>query len=158
MRKDEKSERNNSIVLMYENGKKTVEIARYFSISRQRVHQVLRGYKTAPNRVRIMMANNRCDICGSADKLVVHHKDKNSRNNNRDNLMKICSNCHVEIHKNLRSTLETTEIGRHNLARAVSRIGIKNKTYLSRYFGISKYRLNKLLIDYGIIDRGDKDA
>lgn len=42
-----------------------------------------------------------CSICGTKNKyhLVVHHLDRNHGNNNRDNLMVLCSNHHGELHK-----------------------------------------------------------
>lgn len=39
-----------------------------------------------------------CEICGSQRYLVVHHIDKNRKNNARENLVKVCRSCHSKIH------------------------------------------------------------
>lgn len=40
-----------------------------------------------------------CEKCGSRDKkLEVHHIDKNRKNNNIENLVKLCTDCHSMIH------------------------------------------------------------
>lgn len=41
-----------------------------------------------------------CSRCGISDRrvLIVHHKDGNRKNNNIDNLQRICCNCHAIIH------------------------------------------------------------
>ena len=40
-----------------------------------------------------------CMICWSKDNLHIHHKDKNRRNNEYTNLIKICVNCHLKAHE-----------------------------------------------------------
>jgi 5-methylcytosine-specific restriction endonuclease McrA len=40
----------------------------------------------------------KCVNCGSVDNLVVHHLDKNFRNNKMDNLTILCRVCHSSIH------------------------------------------------------------
>ena len=39
-----------------------------------------------------------CEICGSTKCLVVHHVDKNRKNNKRDNLIMLCRSCHAQVH------------------------------------------------------------
>jgi hypothetical protein len=40
-----------------------------------------------------------CEKCGCVDKpLIVHHKDKNFRNNQVENLLTLCRSCHQGIH------------------------------------------------------------
>ena len=46
----------------------------------------------------------KCTVCNSEDKLVVHHKDFNGRgkenpNNDEDNLITLCKQCHVAVHR-----------------------------------------------------------
>jgi len=36
-----------------------------------------------------------CENCGRGYKLEVHHKDGNHKNNNPDNLIKVCRRCHM---------------------------------------------------------------
>ena len=42
-----------------------------------------------------------CEHCGSIEKIHIHHKDKNWRNNNIDNLQALCKSCHNSFHKHL---------------------------------------------------------
>ena len=45
----------------------------------------------------------KCQICGLDEReiLVIHHKDENRENNNLENLLVVCPNCHMRIHKGL---------------------------------------------------------
>ena len=41
----------------------------------------------------------RCEMCGATDvRIEVHHKDKNWKNNNPDNLQVLCASCHRRLH------------------------------------------------------------
>ncbi len=40
----------------------------------------------------------KCYICGTKDKLQIHHKDKNWRNNKNNNLVLLCQSCHQKQH------------------------------------------------------------
>lgn len=40
-----------------------------------------------------------CMICWCKDKLQIHHKDKNRRNNKYSNLIKVCIGCHIKAHE-----------------------------------------------------------
>lgn len=39
-----------------------------------------------------------CEHCGTSERLGVHHKDRNWRNNDISNLMTLCSSCHTSLH------------------------------------------------------------
>lgn len=39
-----------------------------------------------------------CEDCKSKIKLQIHHKDKNRKNNNINNLITLCSKCHKKYH------------------------------------------------------------
>jgi hypothetical protein len=39
-----------------------------------------------------------CELCGSKDRITVHHKDGNPFNNNLDNLQVLCWHCHALLH------------------------------------------------------------
>lgn len=49
----------------------------------------------------------KCAVCGDEKRLVVHHKDKNKKNNDPKNLLVLCVQCHASIHgHNLRMPVE----------------------------------------------------
>ena len=80
------------------------DIGTVFNISRQRVHQILSGYKSPDFYTSIMyehvhrMGNHQCPICGKKKKLIVHHIDGNDRNNKPNNLTSMCVSCHAKLH------------------------------------------------------------
>lgn len=39
-----------------------------------------------------------CEKCGATAKLHVHHKDRNWRNDNQENLQTLCASCHLKLH------------------------------------------------------------
>ncbi|BBC66974.1 hypothetical protein MMRN_38700 [Mycobacterium marinum] len=49
-------------------------------------------------RARKIKAKDRCEDCGTADKLHIHHKDRNPANNELANLAVLCSSCHKKLH------------------------------------------------------------
>jgi len=53
-----------------------------------------------------------CEICGynHQDALVVHHKDMDRSNANADNLAVLCANCHMRIHKLIKTLQKTQQI------------------------------------------------
>jgi 5-methylcytosine-specific restriction endonuclease McrA len=42
--------------------------------------------------------NGECRECGSETNLEVHHKDRNQDNNNKSNLITLCTRCHTKEH------------------------------------------------------------
>lgn len=105
MTKDEKIK---EMKLLKNNGLSYGDIALQFGLSRQRVHQLISGYRSTPNRpiwlnllyeaIKIR-DKNRCQTCGKKELLIIHHKDRNDMNNNPDNLICLCNNCHLLLHK-----------------------------------------------------------
>lgn len=97
-----KTDRKNAIILMRQSGKTYQEIADYFGITRQRIHQIIKDYSHVYNLKSIKTFNDKhnvCEICGSEEKLHTHHIDRNRRNNGHENLMRICQSCHYKIHE-----------------------------------------------------------
>jgi len=42
---------------------------------------------------------DRCSICGeNKERIIIHHKDKNRKNNKIPNLQAVCDKCHSKIH------------------------------------------------------------
>ena|ERR1035437_201509 len=82
------------------------QIAREVGISRQRVHQILTGYQSFASNHRSFAYRpnlSKISLCPCGAKAIhTHHKDRNSNNNNEDNLLPLCSKCHYKIHKTMR--------------------------------------------------------
>src|SRR3990167_6275653 len=102
------------VLLLLKNGHNQSGIAIQLGVSRQRIHQVARGYKTlhdtffkySPKFKRQknsmvnkleQLLNKGCGIC-RYQATVFHHIDKNSKNNDLKNIMALCVKCHYEIH------------------------------------------------------------
>jgi 5-methylcytosine-specific restriction endonuclease McrA len=103
----EKTDRNEKIKKLYESGKSLSGIASLFNVSRQRVHQIVSGYKTSNmDYYKKMMypdQNGKCIVCNvefsDEVKSEIHHIDKNPANNKFSNLVLLCQKCHKETHK-----------------------------------------------------------
>ena len=53
-------------------------------------------------RDRLISSSPVCDLCGYdeyVDALIIHHKDMNRDNSDPSNLIVLCANCHVRLHK-----------------------------------------------------------
>lgn len=92
---------------LFDKGMTQASIARFLKLSRQRVSQIVNGYKTITNKnlksTVFQRDGNKCQwgkFCENSN-LVIHHIDRNSQNNQLDNLITLCKNCHVEWHKEL---------------------------------------------------------
>jgi phage gp16-like protein len=59
------------------------------------------GQATYRTRMKRLGQKRSCYECGIDDKrvLVVHHRDKNRKNNNIDNLVWLCCNCHYLVYQ-----------------------------------------------------------
>ena len=44
------------------------------------------------------LRGTQCEACGRTDKLSMHHKDRDWRNNDPLNLQTLCSSCHTQLH------------------------------------------------------------
>ena len=56
-----------------------------------------RGYNGKERRAIFQILELRCH-CASTQRLELHHKDKNPRNNSLDNLQILCKSCHSTLH------------------------------------------------------------
>ena len=89
---------------MYNEGYTYAEIGAVMGVSHQRIHQLIRGYRTRFSpRVKSFLDTIRnngqgCEICGSKKNLVIHHIDGNRNHNGANNLMRLCERCHHKIH------------------------------------------------------------
>jgi len=77
--------------------KHTIKITIEFDIFEQLTH-------TAWRRVILIIAKDKCEICGDPDNLHCHHIDQNSSNNCIANGMCLCGSCHAKLHTDLRNS------------------------------------------------------
>jgi len=95
-----------------EKGLSYQSIGNLFGISRQRVHQILSGYQILNRSWRhkkgwyaeiksaiLERDDYKCQRCDSKENLLVHHQDSNDRNNDSSNLIILCNNCHLDLHR-----------------------------------------------------------
>jgi hypothetical protein len=52
-------------------------------------------------RIAIENLKQECAVCKSIERLNVHHKDRDRKNNKLENLIMLCHKCHRKIHKKL---------------------------------------------------------
>ncbi len=101
-------ERFNLIQQLREQRKTYKEIAKILGISKQRIHQIYKNYKTleleASQKIK-KQNGNKCEICGTNENLEIHHKDRNTKNNNPENLNVFCSKHHGFIEKEMKRFL-----------------------------------------------------
>jgi len=110
-----KKDRNQKLVELRKRGLSYGDIASLFNISRQRVHQVTSSYQDilTPLSYRGNSQNlyllvrkaiferdkNACQRCGNTEHLLIHHLDKNDKNQELNNLILLCSTCHLNLHR-----------------------------------------------------------
>lgn len=81
----------------YKKNKSYSETGRKFGIPRQRVHQIITGYKTiALNKA---IRKEHCEMCDRGGRMEIHHKDRNIENNKASNLITCCRRCHCILEK-----------------------------------------------------------
>lgn len=91
------------MIKLYNEGCSMSYIGRVFKISRQRVHQIVKDYRSFAQSGRSFknyksLNTKYCRGCSYYDAIVVHHVDGNSKNNEEINLMPLCQSCHTSIH------------------------------------------------------------
>lgn len=78
-------------------------IAKRFNITRQRAEQICSGRKCIYQHLRsevVKFYKGVCSECGGEGR-EVHHIDRDTSNNKKDNLVLLCINCHKDKHKML---------------------------------------------------------
>lgn len=71
---------------------------------------------------RILTGNDSCAICGFSDyqdALVVHHLDMDRTHNNSDNLVILCSNCHVHLHAQIKQRQKLSDVKAEELYKII---------------------------------------
>lgn len=73
------------------------------------------GHFNRLKKVVISRDNNQCQCCKRDYRLGVHHIDGDSHNNKLDNLITLCNQCHLSLHKKYDSNKKAKE----NLAQKI---------------------------------------
>lgn len=71
---------------------------------------------------RILTGHDVCAICGFStyqDALVVHHLDMDRTHNTDDNLVILCSNCHVHLHAQIKQRQKLSEVKAEELYETI---------------------------------------
>lgn len=55
-------------------------------------------HKTSFHRLARTFLSQSCNTCQSTENLDVHHKDRNWKNNDKQNLETLCHSCHMKLH------------------------------------------------------------
>lgn len=95
-------------------------------ITKQRVHQIFRGYTSIDHRITAKLCDElggSCLVCGISDKLEIHHKDGNGKNNAFWNIRLLCKKHHTQEEMELR------------------RLGLRN--HVERFTPPSKYTVEE---------------
>lgn len=85
--------------------------------------------RTLPTEIKRWLKQSsgyRCEVCHNVfpeNKLQIHHRDHNEGNNQRNNLVVICDNCHNELHLH-----EDT----YSLANSTGSVSLHNNCYLNK--------------------------
>lgn len=106
------SYRREQFMSLHDKGFSYGKIGKLYGISRQRVHQiislyqrVLKGLKNDKHwykqlEVKVLKRDDyKCQKCFGVDDLLIHHIDGNDENNALNNLVTLCSLCHLNLHR-----------------------------------------------------------
>jgi len=101
------------------NGRSTRDIAKDFGVSGTTIKRYIHWYEIpmrpnahdpdykhkedrSENYCRVAYEVHRierkCLICGTTERIHIHHKDGNRKNNEKENLMPLCVSCHTYVH------------------------------------------------------------
>ena len=75
-------------------------IAERVGVSRQRIHQIVKGYKHygIHGRLKKYRKCGVCNDCKVTEAEVLHHIDFNNQNDSKENLVGLCRTCHTKRH------------------------------------------------------------
>lgn len=97
---------------------------------------------------RLELDGQRCAKCGSTNNLDIHHIDgtgwhKEESNNNIDNLITLCHQCHMRLHLGKNQNVDINQI---------VKLYIKGWTLqaIGKKYGLSRQRIHQILKHYGL--------
>ena len=105
-------------------------------------------YEMKKARIRVLLKNPNCDICGKEAK-IVHHKDDSLDNHNIDNLIPLCYSCRMKLHLSFSQTVDYDI--RFIKIELLKKYG--NKKNISRKENISPYIISALFNNNKISDK-----
>lgn len=109
----EENPNKQKIIELREQGSSYGDLAKLFSLSRARIHQICSGYKNPGFNPKIKDLHNRIFVrdnfvcqwginCEgkniSVRDLIIHYIDFNNKNGSSDNLITLCKFCHASFH------------------------------------------------------------
>jgi len=59
----------------------------------------IRMFEDSNHKYRQIINNNICYFCETTEELIIHHLNKNRKNNTPQNLLTLCPKCHHRLHK-----------------------------------------------------------
>ena len=65
---------------------------------KRRIKRYEQKYGMKEKEYRQFLQIAKCEVCRIETPLVMHHKDRNRKNNKKENFMVLCRNCHWNIH------------------------------------------------------------
>lgn len=109
----DKMNNKENMVRLKQRGYSYAAIGKLYGVSRQRVHQLISGYGRNLRNLQnskngwyrqihdsvIKRDESKCQKCGATKDLLVHHIDGNVANNAFHNLITLCNNCHLDLHR-----------------------------------------------------------
>ncbi len=100
--------------------------------------------------------DDHCAICGIGDRrnLTIHHIDENRSNNNYENLIVLCHNCHHRYHENKGLSDDDIKRRKKNLiARTLDHYGVNALKIAARQGGVmARPFLVFHLVDLGLLE------
>jgi hypothetical protein len=129
---------------MYNNNYPYSYIAKIMGISKQRVHQIIKGYGHTGRSGRDKYYKNMgmCDECKKNPATELHHIDGNTKNDVSENLMKICYPCHKKLHPHQSRHITNIETDTEQVKPDIG--PIYNRKQLAREIGVSIRQISRL--------------
>lgn len=112
----ENTKRNKKVFELLEKGLSMQNVGDMLCISRQRVYQIFHNIsnskkpKYSQNKYQMLILKRdkkKCVLCDRKENIIVHHIDKNIKNNLSNNLITLCRKCHTKIHNKEQFNYET---------------------------------------------------
>lgn len=90
-----------AVEILIQAGFGVTDISKELGVSKQRIHQVARGYGKTGKRGRKSFYKELGSVCldCGGDMVALHHLDGNNKNDSLENLIPLCNSCHFKRHK-----------------------------------------------------------